>query len=75
MTNEVSTTVESFSLPCAPENEDFVPSAEELENFYTMLETGTIPELDWKCPGRRAPSPIGGTEEHANAVESAEKEA
>lgn len=33
------------------------PNAEELELYYNVLETGAFLELDWRCPGRRAPSP------------------
>uniref|UniRef100_A0A182Q6R5 PAXIP1-associated protein 1 n=1 Tax=Anopheles farauti TaxID=69004 RepID=A0A182Q6R5_9DIPT len=41
------------------ETSDWMPSPEELENAYSALEKGTYTlELNWKCPGRRAPSPL-----------------
>ncbi|XP_005185995.1 uncharacterized protein LOC101897691 [Musca domestica] len=52
MSAEVSSSVES-SL----KDNDFFPSAEELETYYNMLENGAILELEWECPGRRPPSP------------------
>ncbi|XP_011202329.1 uncharacterized protein LOC105225519 [Bactrocera dorsalis] len=30
-----------------------IPGPEELENFYMMIEKGTIPELQWQFPGRQ----------------------
>uniref|UniRef100_A0A1A9UEI8 PAXIP1-associated glutamate-rich protein 1 n=1 Tax=Glossina austeni TaxID=7395 RepID=A0A1A9UEI8_GLOAU len=53
MTTEVTSSGDS----CIKDGEDFMPSAEELENYYNILESGTILELEWQCPGRRSPSP------------------
>uniref|UniRef100_A0A182NSS0 Uncharacterized protein n=1 Tax=Anopheles dirus TaxID=7168 RepID=A0A182NSS0_9DIPT len=48
---------ESWSVSCI-ETPDWMPSPEELETAYAALEKGTYNlELNWKCPGRRAPSP------------------
>ncbi|KAL3278861.1 hypothetical protein HHI36_016380 [Cryptolaemus montrouzieri] len=33
------------------------PSAETIDNLYSILDKGKIPELNWKCPGYRTPSP------------------
>ncbi|XP_037938204.1 uncharacterized protein LOC119671576 [Teleopsis dalmanni] len=45
------------------EAEDCIPSAEELESYYLLLESGSIPELQWKSPGRRPLSPENVKEE------------
>lgn len=33
------------------------PSAEEIDSLYGKLAKGEIPELNWKSPGYREPSP------------------
>ncbi|CAH1366515.1 hypothetical protein MTP99_007826 [Tenebrio molitor] len=33
------------------------PPPEVIEKYYEQLSKGEIPELNWKCPGYRAPSP------------------
>ncbi|KAL1379362.1 hypothetical protein pipiens_008117 [Culex pipiens pipiens] len=49
---------DNWSMQCC-ELDDLIPSPEELENAYVALENGTYPlELNWKCPGRRPPSPV-----------------
>lgn len=75
MTTEPISNQEEFSIPCFADGEDFAPNAEELENFYLSLENGNIPELQWQCPGRRAPSPISIKEEPKSSTETIEKEA
>ncbi|XP_055844631.1 uncharacterized protein LOC129911014 [Episyrphus balteatus] len=71
MSAEVS---EDWSISCISDGEDFTPSAEELETYYLALESGNIQELQWQCPGRRAPSPINNKEE-PKVSETVEKEA
>lgn len=69
MTTEVET---------ATAADKFAANAEELENYYLMLEKGTIPELQWQSPGRRAPSPDanagGNNKELEAATETVEQE-
>lgn len=69
MTTEVET---------ATAADKFAANAEELENYYLMLEKGTIPELQWQSPGRRAPSPdanaSGNNKELEAATETVEQE-
>ncbi|XP_017156388.1 uncharacterized protein LOC108164913 [Drosophila miranda] len=56
----------------------FSANAEELESYYLMLEAGTIPELQWIFPGRRAPSPDassgGNSKELEQATDAIEQE-
>lgn len=33
------------------------PQPEEIDRIYSQLAQGKIPELKWKCPGYRTPSP------------------
>ncbi|KAJ3662380.1 hypothetical protein Zmor_006732 [Zophobas morio] len=33
------------------------PAPEIIEKLYDQLNNGEIPELNWKCPGYRSPSP------------------
>lgn len=33
------------------------PSIEEIDKLYTMLENDEIPELEWKSPGYKSPTP------------------
>lgn len=71
MSSEVSSTVDN-SLK---DNDDFYPSAEELETYYNMLENGTILELEWQCPGRRPPSPdcsSNNSKEQTNSTDTTE---
>lgn len=46
-------------VPCLDQNEELVPSAEDLDQMYQQLEAGELIELNWKCPGRRLPTPEG----------------
>ncbi|XP_053696337.1 uncharacterized protein LOC128743733 [Sabethes cyaneus] len=53
-----STDDDNWSMQCC-ELDDLIPAPEELESGYVALENGTYPlELNWKCPGRRPPSPV-----------------
>jgi len=33
------------------------PEPEEIDRIYSLLTKGELPELKWKCPGYRTPSP------------------
>lgn len=71
MSSEVSSSVDN----CLKDNEDFFPTAEELESFYNILENGSILELEWQCPGRRPPSPdcsSSGSKEPSNSTDTTE---
>lgn len=58
---------DDWDLPCSDDEisktgvfigKSWMPSPAELEELYKSIEkTGTLP-LEWKCPGRRAPSPV-----------------
>ncbi|XP_063710020.1 uncharacterized protein LOC134838421 [Culicoides brevitarsis] len=58
---------------CITELEDCEPSPEELDNIYALLDKGGMIELKWKCPGKRAPSPI--RKEETKPVETPEQKA
>uniref|UniRef100_A0A2M3ZKA5 Uncharacterized protein n=1 Tax=Anopheles braziliensis TaxID=58242 RepID=A0A2M3ZKA5_9DIPT len=63
---------ENWSVSCVETN-DWMPSPEELDAAYTAMENGTYTlELNWKNPGRRAPSPVKKDEPKVSEV--AEKE-
>lgn len=47
---------EDWNIPS--EIEDCEPTANELDNIYQLLDQGGMIELKWKCPGKRAPSPM-----------------
>lgn len=51
-------TKEEWSIPCMPNDDDLEPQPEDLEAMYKLLDSGSLPELQWKNPGRRQPSPI-----------------
>ncbi|KAF5297436.1 hypothetical protein FQR65_LT01367 [Abscondita terminalis] len=61
---------EEWSIECSDDEikgqNNWEPSAEEIDRLYTLLDNGEIPELNWKCPGYRSPSPEVTTkpEEH-----------
>lgn len=58
---------------CITEQEDCEPTPEELDAIYTLLDKGGSIELKWKCPGKRAPSPI--RKEEVKPVETPEQKA
>lgn len=63
----------NWSIPCIGNDEDLEPSAEELEAMYQKIESGSLLELQWKCPGRRTiPTPPSAAE--AEAPVTPEKE-
>lgn len=41
---------DNFQIPCYEEDLESMP-AEELDNYYSILEKGGILELNWKCVG------------------------
>lgn len=54
--------MEDFNIDCSDdEYKDYrgswEPSPEEIDQLYTILDNGDLPEITWKCPGYRAPSP------------------
>ncbi|XP_058819192.1 uncharacterized protein LOC131682038 [Topomyia yanbarensis] len=68
----MSTDDDNWSIQCC-ELDDLVPSPEELEDAYAALENGTYSlELNWKCPGRRPPSPV--QKDEPKVAEVVEKE-
>lgn len=53
---------EDFCVECSDDElknntEPWEPDPEEVDRIYSMLAKGEIPELKWKCPGYRSPSP------------------
>ncbi|XP_055547918.1 uncharacterized protein LOC129731718 [Wyeomyia smithii] len=67
-----STDDDNWSMQCC-ELDDLIPTPEELESGYIALENGTFPlELNWKCPGRRPPSPV--QKDEPKVAEVVEKE-
>lgn len=70
----LSDSMDDWSIPCMEnENDDLEPPPEELESMYQILAAGGTLELDWKCAGRRQPSPVPNSAE-SNATEMPEKE-
>lgn len=64
---------DNWSVNCIETN-DWMPSPEELETAYSALENGTyVLELNWKCPGRRAPSPA--KKDEPKVADNVDKEA
>lgn len=51
--------MDDWSIPCLGPNEELEPSADELDKLYQRLEAGEVLELNWKCTGRRLPTPLG----------------
>ena len=41
------------------------PLPEDIIRLYTCLAAGEIPELEWECPDRRSPSPLGMEQDDA----------
>ncbi|XP_053659762.1 uncharacterized protein LOC128708807 [Anopheles marshallii] len=64
---------DNWSVNCFDAS-DWMPSPEELETAYCALEKGTYTlELNWKNPGRRAPSPA--KKDEPKVTEIVDKEA
>ncbi|XP_055385212.1 uncharacterized protein LOC129614546 [Condylostylus longicornis] len=51
---------EEWSILCTPECE---LSPEEQNSLYIAIDNGTLGELQWRCPGRRSPSPLNKNKE------------
>ncbi|CAG9783375.1 unnamed protein product [Diatraea saccharalis] len=58
---------DDWSLPCSDDElsktgifigKSWIPDPNELEELYKSIEKSGTLNLEWKCPGRRAPSPI-----------------
>lgn len=49
---------ENWSIPCVADNEEFEPTQDELDMMYQKLYKGDTILLEWKCPGRRPPTPV-----------------
>ncbi|XP_065077261.1 uncharacterized protein Pa1 [Ochlerotatus camptorhynchus] len=63
---------DNWSMQCC-ELDDLIPLPEDLESAYVALENGSYPlELNWKCPGRRPPSPV--QKDEPKVTEAVEKE-
>lgn len=59
----------NWSVPCIGDDEELEPSPEELEAMYQTLESGSLIELQWKCPGRRRiPTPPSSVENEIPAT-------
>ncbi|CAK1548002.1 unnamed protein product [Leptosia nina] len=64
---------DNWDYPCSDDEltacgvtigKSWMPDPNELEELYKSIEkTGTI-NLEWKCPGRRAPSPVPVSKEN-----------
>ncbi|XP_058116856.1 uncharacterized protein LOC131288233 [Anopheles ziemanni] len=64
---------DNWSVNCI-ETTDWMPSPDELDTAYSALENGTyVLELNWKCPGRRAPSPA--KKDEPKVADNVDKEA
>ncbi|KAB0792750.1 hypothetical protein PPYR_14736 [Photinus pyralis] len=52
---------EDWSVECSDDEirdkPNWEPSPEEIDRLYTMMDKGEVPEISWKCPGYRSPSP------------------
>lgn len=54
--------MESFNVDCSDDElkdhkGPWEPSPEEIDRLYSMLDKDELPEISWKCPGYRPPSP------------------
>lgn len=58
---------EEWDIPCSDdelskigsgEGAEWVLDAAELDELYNSLDKLGVPQLEWKCLGRRAPSPV-----------------
>ncbi|XP_026764257.2 PAXIP1-associated glutamate-rich protein 1 [Galleria mellonella] len=58
---------DDWELPCSDEElskagviigKSWMPDPTELEELYKNIEKSGTLSLEWKCPGRRAPSPV-----------------
>lgn len=54
--------MEDFNIECSDEEYKdckgpWEPDPDEIDKYYSILDKGELPELVWKCPGFRSPSP------------------
>ncbi|KAM3956600.1 PTIP binding protein Pa1 [Aphomia sociella] len=58
---------DDWDLPCSDDElskcgitigKSWMPDPAELEELYKNIENSGTLSLEWKCPGRRAPSPV-----------------
>lgn len=53
---------QNWSIDCSDDelkncSDPWEPNPEEIDLMYSLLNKGELPELKWKCPGYRTPSP------------------
>ncbi|XP_017768945.1 PREDICTED: PAXIP1-associated glutamate-rich protein 1 [Nicrophorus vespilloides] len=53
---------DDFDLDCSEDElkncqGNWEPNAEEIVRLYNILDKDEVPDLNWKCPGYRSPSP------------------
>ncbi|XP_019871880.2 PAXIP1-associated glutamate-rich protein 1, partial [Aethina tumida] len=70
--------MDNFDIECSDEEFKDIkgpwePAPEEIDRIYNLLDKGKIPELNWKCPGYRSPSPEV-TEEPEEEIDSKQEE-
>lgn len=63
---------ENWSFPCLGDDEELVPSPNELDIMYQKLADGEPIELSWKCSGRRQPTPTNVAQTEAKEDSNAE---
>lgn len=51
----------SWNIPCSEDGGEQEPSFDELDEMYQKLANGENFELNWKCIGRRQPTPTNVT--------------
>lgn len=52
---------EEWAVECSDE-ENYKIGRDDIIEFYTRIANGEALELEWKCPGRRSPTPEPNTE-------------
>ncbi|XP_041973682.1 PAXIP1-associated glutamate-rich protein 1 [Aricia agestis] len=64
---------DDWDLPCSDDElsksgvfvgKEWMPDPDELEELYKNIDKSNTLTLDWKCPGRRAPSPVPVSKEN-----------
>lgn len=59
---------EEWAVECSDE-ENYKIGRDDIIEFYTKIANGEALELEWKCPGRRSPTPEPNTENVEEAEE------
>lgn len=49
---------DEWSIPCLGADGELEPTPDELDAMYQKLSAGETFELNWKCTGRRQPTPV-----------------